>query len=284
MAKVLFITINCRCATATVDFLQSLQRVKGFFEIDVIVVDNASGDGSSLRIGQATHGLSNVELLQSVENRGYFGGANWALAHFQETRRVLPDWVIVCNNDVLIYDEGFLKKLLAQDPDSAGVLAPRIESLATQLDQNPFLEERPDRRALQRLWFWGRSYPLALFQHAAAPRIRRIRALTKRFNGHRATGNQQARKIYAPHGAFLIFSRQYFRLGGFLDDGYFLYGEEVSVAEICRRLHLEVRFEPALHVLHNEHQSVGSGLTRAKYSSQRKAREYLRARYLGDIA
>jgi GT2 family glycosyltransferase len=86
--------------------------------------------------------------------------------------------------------------------------------------------------------------------------------------------------IYAPHGAFMIFSRRYFEAGGYLDGNLFLYGEEISVAEICRSLGLAVIYEPSLCVVHNEHASTGKRITRFTYECQKKALAYITSRYL----
>src|SRR5205823_702439 len=86
--------------------------------------------------------------------------------------------------------------------------------------------------------------------------------------------------IYAPYGAFFIFSRKYFDAGGYLDENLFLYGEEISVGEICRSLQLPVIYEPSLCVLHNEHQSTGKRINRFSYECQKAALQYVMSRYL----
>src|SRR5205823_4228222 len=93
-------------------------------------------------------------------------------------------------------------------------------------------------------------------------------------------GDAKRECIYAAHGSFLIFSRRYFEAGGFLDGNLFLYGEEISVAEICRSLGLPVIYEPSLCVLHKEHQSTGRVLSRFTYECQKKAMQYVTSRYL----
>src|SRR2546427_119628 len=85
--------------------------------------------------------------------------------------------------------------------------------------------------------------------------------------------------IYAPHGALFIFSRRYFEAGGYLDGNLFLYGEEISVAEICRSLGLPVIYEPSLRVLHNEHQSTGRVISRFSFECQKNALRYVSSRY-----
>jgi GT2 family glycosyltransferase len=85
--------------------------------------------------------------------------------------------------------------------------------------------------------------------------------------------------IYAAHGSFFIFSRRFFEAGGFFDQDLFLYGEEISVAEICRSLGLPIIFVPALSLWHNEHASTGRAITRSSYERQKKALEHVNARY-----
>jgi GT2 family glycosyltransferase len=64
-------------------------------------------------------------------------------------------------------------------------------------------------------------------------------------------------QIYAPHGAFIIFSRQYFLRGGSFKHPSFLYGEEITVAENCKKFGFQVLYDPGFRVLHFEHGSHG---------------------------
>ena len=80
--------------------------------------------------------------------------------------------------------------------------------------------------------------------------------------------------VYAAHGAFLIFSRSYFEAGGYIDDGFFLYAEEFSVAEICRRLQLRVLHDPDLRVWHYAHQVTGRMCNRTSFEWGRQGFEY----------
>ena len=61
--------------------------------------------------------------------------------------------------------------------------------------------------------------------------------------------------------SFLIFSRKFFEAGGFIDDGFFMYAEEFSVAEMCLRLGLPVIHDPDLRVRHEEGQTTGRMLS-----------------------
>ena len=69
----------------------------------------------------------------------------------------------------------------------------------------------------------------------------------------------------------MIFSREYFRLGGKLDRSFRMYGEEITTAEIAKRIGAAVYYCPDLRVSHREHATTGTRLTRAKYRMEREA-------------
>jgi GT2 family glycosyltransferase len=284
--KALIITVNYRGAADTLRLLESLRRLKGFSGIDVTVVDNFSADGSSSAIRAAMSTLENVRLLESTINRGYFGGAKWALREYTCGGNSVPDWVVVCNNDIVIEDQDFLAKLFAHDPAAVGALAPEIRSERTKLDQNPFLKKRPDKKKLLTLRIWFSSYYLMLFKELLSAPVRLGKEKLSNFmaSPQKTPQGQELQSIYSPHGAFVIFSRKYFELGGEIDDGLVLYAEEFSVGEICRRLGLPVLHDKKLQVQHREHSSTRSQLTQPTYRRKREALHYVIAKYLSDLA
>ena len=62
-----------------------------------------------------------------------------------------------------------------------------------------------------------------------------------------------------------------------------MYAEEIGVAEVALQVGLPVVFEPSLEVLHNEHHSTGSKLSRTIFSYKQDALNYLLQRYWKDI-
>ena len=271
-AQALIITVNFRCADATLRFLNSASSLERFNRCHLLVVDNDSDDGSIDRIRSAVYGFSNVELLKSSQNRGYFGAANWALRHYLQ-RHGAPEWVIVCNNDIEFDDSRFLQRLFEKDPSAAGVIAPSIVSGLTGHDANPSIRQRPSQFKMMRYRLWLSNYYAMWLKQWLSPHIRRARF---RFSTHSAG---EGSRIYAPHGSFLIFSRNFFEAGGFIDDGFFLYAEEFSVAEMCRQLRLPVIHDPELRVWHGEGQSTGRMLSRKVYQHQKSGFAYALRRY-----
>jgi GT2 family glycosyltransferase len=273
-SRALLITVNYKGEQTTLELLASLSRLNGFSSLDVVVVDNGSGEENLTQLRSAIVDLPNVQLLLSATNRGYFGAAKLAYDHYLAQVHGLANWTIVCNHDVVIDDPDFLLKLSSQDWQCAGVLAPRIRLADTGTDQNPFMRRRPGRfrRASLRLVY--SNYAFALIWDWLSYK--------KRTLNQRSASSERVftrENIYAAHGSCFIFSKQFFEGGGFFDDNLFLYGEEISVAEICRSLGLSIVFEPALSLSHNEHTSVGHAVSRFSYTCQKRALQHVTERY-----
>ena len=279
--RVLFIVVHYRSNGAISEMLQSLDWLHASKDIDIIIVDNASGSEELMKIRTAVTAFSKAQLLESPKNRGYFGGARFAFDRYLEEGNALPDWVIVCNHDILIEDEDFFSKLFGTDPKTASVIAPSIQSRPGNLDQNPFMRRRPSQLRWAQLRFMSSNYGVAAVWDWLWRRKSELKAwMAGQRSDSPTDGEAKQESIYAAHGSFFIFSRRYFEAGGFLDGNLFLYGEEISVAEICRSLGLPVIYEPSLRVVHREHQSTGRVLSRFTYECQKKAMQYVALRYL----
>jgi len=276
MPEVLIITVNYKAAESTERFLRTASALRCFPRVHIVVVENGSNDGSAERLRPIIQEFENVELMESAQNLGYFGAANWALKQYR-ARAEEPNWTIVCNNDVTFEDTRFLVKLLQRNPKGAGVIAPAIIDQATGIDCNPFLHERPSRFKLLRYQAWNYNYYFMWFKQWLSPYVRTVR--TYLYGWRRPSMSMGRLPVYAPHGAFLIFSRSYFDAGGYIDDGFFLYYEELSVAEISRQLNLSIVHDPDLRVFHDAHRVSGRMCNRTTFEYGRQGLEYALRKY-----
>ena len=279
-SKVLIIAVHYKSEDEVLALLDSLQALRESWRVDTIIVDNASGEEHLLRLRRFVAESPNGEVLESSTNRGYFGAAKFALDWYLAHGRSLPDWVIVCNQDVLIENKDFLLRLFEQDPTTLGVVAPRLRALPANIDDNPFMRRRPGWLRLAVLRLSCSSYRIAAMWHWLWCQERNLKGRL-RFRRSHPLVNQNGKRewIYAAHGAFLIFSRRYFEAGGYLDEKLFLYGEEIAVAEICRSLSLPIIYERSLRVAHMESSSTGRALSRFSYECSKQALLYMHSRY-----
>ena len=88
--------------------------------------------------------------------------------------------------------------------------------------------------------------------------------------------------MYAPHGAFIIFTNNYLRSIAKINYPRFLFGEEVFVAEESRLNSLKITYEPNLIIYDNEHGSTS--LEKNKFISMEhvKSYDYLLKTYYSD--
>jgi GT2 family glycosyltransferase len=276
MSDILIIMVNYKAADSTERFLKSVSELDCWDSAHLIAVENGSHDGSAAKLRSLVRDFPNVELMESAENKGYFGAANWAVQQYLARARK-PHWVIICNNDIVFDDHQFLVKLSQRDLVGAHVIAPAIIARPTGVDCNPFMRTRPSRFKLLRCQFWQSNYYLMWFKQWLSPYVRMGRH--RIYFWRRSSLPAGRTDVYAPHGAFLILNRSYFEAGGYIDDGFFLYAEEFSVAEICRQLQLRVVHDPGLRVCHDAHQVTGRMCNRTSFEHGRQGFRYALRKY-----
>lgn len=250
--SVVLICVKYGSDAEAAQYLDSLRKLNGQQNLNVLVVDNAADTGlPGPLMGR------NLTFVRSEANLGYFGGARSGLSLYLR-ENPLPDWVIVSNVDLVVADAQFLDKLAAlRARPRLGVVAPSIRSVLTGRDQNPFMRTRPSTARMHAYKWMFRSWLVLNAYELATSAFHKLRSAAHGLTGARAgVGLDSGGTIYAPHGSFLIFSSEYFRAGGNLDFPCFLFGEEVYLAETLRRLDLDIIYEPSLEVIHQEHKST----------------------------
>ena len=86
--------------------------------------------------------------------------------------------------------------------------------------------------------------------------------------------------VYAVHGAAILFSKYFFEQGGWLDDNFSLYGEELTVAEIAKQVDCPVTFNPELKLIHQEHTSTQNMDPRFIFKKARESHSYVMSKYI----
>ena len=167
-----------------------------------------------------------------------------------------------------------MKQLIALDPDKYPVIGPTIYSSITGKNLNPAMAKPIN--------IIGKFYYSILFLNPKTARlIHIIRKMTQKlFYSVFKRSTPTSGKIYAPHGAFMIFSKHYFTRGGWIDDNFKLYGEEITTAEIASNNNLEIHFLPELEVSHVEHSSTGTNIWKDWFYHAKETYKYLRKAYL----
>ena len=116
--KLYVVIVNYRRADLTVETVRSLRSCPECAHGCVVLVDNASGDGSSERFRAECF---DCVVLGAGANRGFAGGNNIGIQYALEHGAT---HVLLLNNDTVV-DSAFLGRLLAV-MDEHAIVTPRI--------------------------------------------------------------------------------------------------------------------------------------------------------------
>jgi len=203
---------------------------------EIIVVDNGSTDGSMERLGES---FPTVRQILARENLGFARASNLAL------RKSNGQYVALVNPDVVVH-RGSLHTLiehLETHPD-VGLVGPKI------LTPDGRLDFRCARR-LPSLWgeFCERT---RLYR-----RFPRSRWFARHLLGH--WDHESQREVEAISGACMVTRREVLAAVGLLDEGYFMFGEDVDWCWRIARGGWKIVYLPKAVVTH-----VGGGSTPAE--------------------
>ena len=275
MKDILIITVNYRNTSITEDFIHSLEKLHEFRRVQLVIVDSASTNTTKEELETLLHNSSlHTQIIYSDQNTYYWGGVALAIKHLKLEFSMGPKWLIACNNDILFTQQDFLKQLIALDPDKYPVIGPTIYSSVTGKNLNPAMAKPIN--------IFGKFYYSILFINPKTARlIQIIRQMTQKlFYTVFKRSTPTSGKIYAPHGSLMIFSKHYFTRGGWIDDNFKLYGEEISTAEIALNNNLEIHYLPQLEVSHVDHSSTGTNIWQDWFYHAKETYKYLKKAYL----
>lgn len=223
--------IICVCYNNPDDFikyLHSIRKSKQFSEqysnddqidITIHVVNNGDSFNSSIKHEfEKKSSQIRINILEGQGNIGYFPGL---LHGWKNASKEKFDMVIVSNIDLELSENFLLKLNSAVDKSKKIIVAPSIISGFEKKDRNPKIINRPSKKAmLKYLFLYSIPYFHHLYKTLLYPRKKII-----------DTNNYDQKKIYAPHGSFIIFSNVDGFISQYLSYPVFLFGEEIFVGE-----------------------------------------------------
>lgn len=233
MAPTLSILIvNWNTRDLTLDCLRSLAAARLSVPHEIILVDNASADGSADAVAAA---FPAVTLIRNAENVGFARANNQA---FEASRGEL---ILLLNSDTLVAP-GQIEKLAAflETHPKAGVVGPKLLNPdgSFQLSATPFVTPWD-------VYFEYARFPRPL-QPEAQKRPRRLYAFEP----------WRAMEVDYVIGAAFLIRRAVIDQVGLLDDQYFMYGEEQDWCARAKAAGWEVWFDPEATVTHLGGQSA----------------------------
>lgn len=272
----LLICVNYHCEKDVQSFVYEVSQQQEVNLPEIIIINNNELEENNNALDCLSSKHNNVIVYHGKENRGYYGGASWALNNYL-TENALPDWVIVSNPDIRFEDCFFFSNLKTLHKEFSGaVIAPSIISLRFGGDQNPYFKQKPSRMK-NRFNTFVLKYLFIAYTYELAAILKRKMIKVFRINKGSEKISKDCTNIYAPFGAFIIFSNKYFKCGGTLNYGAFLFGEEIFVAETAKKLGLNILHDPQLRVIHSGHMTTK--ISKKRFKQQYEAAKFCREEY-----
>ncbi|MDB5577988.1 MAG: family 2 glycosyl transferase [Bradyrhizobium sp.] len=233
LERLAVIIVNYRTPELAIACMNSLVAARSSFELEVIVVDGGSGDGSAEMIAQeiAARGHRDwIELLPLSINGGFAFANNRALMALAE-RRGLPNLIALINPD-------------------ARVMPGALEELASTLNQR----QQAGAVGAQLVHEDGRTQGSAFrFPSLRGEFCRGARTgFIDRILGQQPlpVDSSEACEVPWVTGAAVMIRATALQSVGFFDEGFFLYFEETELMWRLRQAGWTIWHQPAAHIFH----------------------------------
>jgi GT2 family glycosyltransferase len=208
--------------------LDSVVQSQGVGEMELLVVDNASADGSVQMVRER---FPQARLLVNKENVGF------ARANNQAIRQANGRYVLLLNPDTRLLPDALAQLVCFMESEpGAGAAGARLLNPDGSLQ--PSCSPAP---TLSREWWY-------LFH------LDRLRPYSRYPMRHWDV--QSVREVDVVQGAAMILRRDVLAQIGLMDEGYFMYSEEVDLCDRVREAGWRIYWVPQAQVVHYGGQST----------------------------
>ncbi len=224
MLSILIISYNTR--DITLRCLQSVFACTDGLKIEVIVVDNASSDGSPDAI---TGQFPQVKLIRNPDNAGFGAANNIAMAAADPQ----SEYFLLLNSDAFLSPGSLtaMVNVMVTHP-AVGLLGPRLEYAPGKLQQSVYYFPSP-----------GRAWLEALFISALTP-------VCSGWDDLRHWPHDEFWICPWVIGACMLVRRAVYRQVGGFDEAMFMYAEETDWQKRITAARWHIAFTPAAVITH----------------------------------
>ena len=252
--RICTIILHYNDAELTMSYVNNLKKLKWMdYENTIIIVDNNSPDGSGAVLKHQYRDDNNVIVLLSQENVGFAKGNNLGIIYARQ--KFNPDLYIISNDDIVIENMDFPKKLVAEyNKSKFAVWGPDIFSTRRNSHQSPIRDEYINMDDLKK-YIHDIDTKIGLLHFIDKLHIYNLLSRIKKKVGKRKDSKSYNLRQYGVvlQGAFFVLSNKYIEE---YEDGLypntFLYMEEDILNLRCKIKNLKVIYDPSIQVKHLE--------------------------------
>jgi hypothetical protein len=239
--KLLIVIVNYRSSDLTIDCLRSLADQVSPGEVEVVITDNASGDGSveKLQAAISLNYWSAWARVMPLDRNGGFSFGNNAAIRPALNSEAPPSYFLLLNPDTVVL-HGALQALLEfmDDNTSVGIAGSRLE----HTDGTPQIS--------------AFRFPSLASEFENGVRLGLVSRMLKNKLVAQPIPNHAVLTDWVA-GASMIIRRAVFEKIGLMDEGYFMYFEEVDFCLRARQAGWPCWYVPSSRIIHLVGQSSG---------------------------
>ena len=235
--------------------LRSVFASEGDVRFGVVVVDNASTDGSAPMVRDE---FPQVHVIANTENVGFPRANNQGFRHFgfeQGCSDNAPRYALALNPDTVLPPRALADMVAYMDADpQLGAAGPKLVLPSGELD----LACR-------------RSFPSPEISFYRMVGLSKLFPRSRRFGRYNLTylDPDVETEVDSVVGAFMMVRREAIRQVGLFDEAFFMYGEDLDWAYRIKQAGWRIKYNPRVQVLHVKRA--------ASRQSRRAQREFYRA-------
>jgi GT2 family glycosyltransferase len=215
-----------------------LEHISEKVSYEIIVVDNASADGSALELSDLKSKISNLRIILNKENLGFSKANNQGIKISQKTK-----YVLFLNSDTVMQVQTIEKMINFMDIHSdVGAATCKLVMSNGQMDD-----------ATHR----GFPTPWNAFSHFSG--LEKLFPKSKLFAGYSLgwMNFEKAHEIDALAGAFMLVRRTAGEEVGWWDEDYFFYGEDIDFCYMLKQKGWKIYYVPDVSITHYKGVSGG---------------------------
>ncbi len=275
MGNISFVILNYKTYNEAIACAESILSTQTYPDIQIVIVDNGSGNGSVEKLEKHFAGAERVHVIAAEENLGFARGNNlgiaYARAHFA------PDFIVVANSDIIFEQKDYCEQLAAiYAKKPYAILGGDIIDASRTQHFNPVARERVytisymRRQALisdMKAWMFrlikffhlkkavAGHYGIATDEHGADVQDGSKNLTTREVEGKSVAADcriEEELEGVLLHGCCMVFSREFFaEFDGFWPET-FLYAEEEIIYYLAMKKGMCVLYTPKVVCMHKE--------------------------------
>ncbi len=216
--------------------LMAIEKARHNLNIEIIVVDNASVDGSQSMVKKK---FPNVSLIENHQNLGFAKANNKAL------KIARGKYILILNPDTLIQEDTLLalKNFLDEHPDVSGAGCKLINP------DGSF--QVASRRSIPTPW-------VAFTKIVGLSRIFPKSKIFGRYNMTYISPDMES-EVDVLSGSLMMVRSDILKKVGYFDEDYFMYGEDIDLCYKIKKIGGKIYYTPRTKAIHYKGESTKKG-------------------------